>query len=97
MKQRKLCVHCGKRVANRPRGLCWPCFYCPAVRKLHKPIGKHGRAGARSWEDDADPKGPPLEPTSTLPGTKERIAALRKRHSRRRELWHAQDARRTLE
>ena len=26
------CKHCGKGKVNRPRGLCWVCYYTPGVR-----------------------------------------------------------------
>ena len=35
-KQRVNCQHCGKvRTGNRPRGLCWTCYYTPTVRDLY--------------------------------------------------------------
>ena len=32
-----ICRHCAdpKRKVNRPRGLCWYCYYTPGVRKLY--------------------------------------------------------------
>lgn len=32
---RKLCRHCGKEPANRPRGLGWSCYSTPGVRELY--------------------------------------------------------------
>lgn len=33
-----LCRHCAERRVNRPRGLCWVCFYTPGVRERY-PVG----------------------------------------------------------
>jgi hypothetical protein len=30
-----VCRHCNKHPVNRPRGLCWKCFYTPGVRALY--------------------------------------------------------------
>lgn len=32
---RKLCRHCQREPANRPRGLGWKCFYSPGVKELY--------------------------------------------------------------
>jgi len=29
-----ICRHCQKSKVNRPRGLCWSCYYRPGVREL---------------------------------------------------------------
>ncbi len=30
-----LCRHCTKGKVNRPRGLCWRCYYTPGVKALY--------------------------------------------------------------
>ena len=35
MPEKKLCRHCGERVAARSRGLCRVCYYTPGVRELY--------------------------------------------------------------
>lgn len=32
-----ICLHCHKNKVNRPRGLCWTCYYTPGVRELFAP------------------------------------------------------------
>lgn len=32
---REVCRHCNCRKVNRPRGLCWRCYYTPAVRAMY--------------------------------------------------------------
>ena len=32
-----ICKHCRKSKVNRPRGLCWGCYYTPGV-KDHAPL-----------------------------------------------------------
>lgn len=41
MKRAAVCVHCRKGTVNRPRGLCWTCYYAPGVRDLHPSTSKH--------------------------------------------------------
>ena len=40
-----LCRHCKKVKANRPRGLCWSCYYSPSVREKYPSTSKFGRRG----------------------------------------------------
>lgn len=35
-----ICRHCSKFKANRPRGLCWKCYYTPGVRDLFPSTSK---------------------------------------------------------
>lgn len=46
------CLHCSRRKVNRPRGLCWKCYYCPGVREMYGPRGAAGRAGAKQHEPE---------------------------------------------
>lgn len=32
-----LCLHCGKKPGNRPRGLCATCYANTSIRSLHPP------------------------------------------------------------
>lgn len=32
------CLNCGSRKPNRPRGLCWRCYYTPGVATRHQPL-----------------------------------------------------------
>jgi hypothetical protein len=35
-----ICRHCGKKKVNRPRGLCWACYYTPGVKELYPVTSK---------------------------------------------------------
>src|SRR5262245_18184497 len=82
-----VCRHCcnPSRRVNRPRGLCWSCFYNPAVRDLYPPQSQ--------VHDDppADTRPPPPRPTSAEPGTEAKILVMVARARRRHELHHSDD------
>jgi hypothetical protein len=83
------CRHCGRTPVNRPRGLCWTCYYTPAVRERYPSESKFGRRGI----DDFCGKGlMPPAPTRAMPGTPEKVAILEERARLRQALWHPQDA-----
>ena len=54
------CRHCGKSKVNRPRGLCWTCYYTPGLRMLSlrqqicppRHLEHHGRATAAGRADN---------------------------------------------
>lgn len=48
------CVHCGKKRPNRPRGLCWQCYYTPGVRELYGVRGKFGAYGRRGLHEPTE-------------------------------------------
>jgi len=83
------CRHCGKKTVNRPRGLCWTCYYTAEVRTLYPgTTSKFGRRGI----DHAGRRRPAPAPTQALPGSPQKIAVLRERASLGLELWHSDDA-----
>ena len=83
-----LCRHCNKVKSNRPRGLCWSCYYRPGVRALYPSTSKFARRGI----GDFNGRAPLPAPTSALPGTPEKIAVLEQRARLRQSLWHPDDA-----
>lgn len=83
-----VCRHCNQRPVQRPRGLCWPCFYLPGVREKYQPISTHGRRGVRNFDGPAPL---PPWPTPALPGTAEKVAVLEQRAERGEELFHPGD------
>lgn len=85
------CVQCGYHRVNRPRGLCYRCYYTPGVKERTPSISKFAR---RSYPDFFGPGREP-EPTDTLCGTPQRLAVLIARAARGEQLSHPQDARRT--
>jgi hypothetical protein len=86
---RKICQHCKVAMVNRPRGLCWSCYYKPGVRELYPSTSKYARRG--EGNQVAEPALPDA-PTQALPGTPEKIAVLAERVRRKQALWHPDDA-----
>ena len=84
-----LCRHCQKVRSNRPRGLCWSCYYSPGVRDLYPSTSKFARRGVRDFNGRARLP----EPTTALPGTPEKVAVLETRARLGQQLWHPLDAR----
>jgi hypothetical protein len=83
-----LCRHCQKSSVNRPRGLCWSCYYTPGVRELYPSTSKFARRGVANFCGRAAP----CVPTEALPGTVEKLAVLEERARLKQELWHPLDA-----
>ncbi len=67
------CRHCGHTPASRPRGLCWTCYYTPAIRDQYTTTSIYGRRGV---EDSYGRFLLPSAPTRALPGTAEKVAVL---------------------
>jgi hypothetical protein len=84
-----LCRNCNRVSANRPRGLCWSCYYRPGVRDHFPSTSKFARHGVEDFNGAAT--SPPL-PTLALPGTPAKVAILEERARLRQCLWHPQDA-----
>jgi hypothetical protein len=84
-----ICRHCRQAKANRPRGLCWGCYYAPGIRELYPSTSKFAQCGYGVCR--ACSHLPPF-PTAALPGTPEKIAVLTQRASQGLELWHPKDA-----
>lgn len=84
-----LCRHCQRVRSNRPRGLCWSCYYTPGVREQYPSTSKFARRGVSDFNGHiqlAD------EPTAALPGTAEKVAILEQRARLGVSLWHPLDA-----
>ncbi len=83
------CRHCGRARPNRPRGLCWTCYYTPGVRDRYPSTSKFAQRGVEDFVGRA-----PLPPAATgaLPGTPEKVAVLQQRACCRHALWHPDDA-----
>jgi hypothetical protein len=85
-----LCRHCQRGSANRPRGLCWSCYYSPGVRKKYPSTSRFARWGLANYSQRKRLALP--QPTAALPGTPEKVAVLMERVRRKQALWHPQDA-----
>lgn len=82
----KACQHCKARKVNRPRGLCWRCYYTPGVRELYGPTSKHGERGL-SCKRLKKAK----TPTRFPPGSDEKIAVMAERLRRGEKIFHPKD------
>ncbi len=84
-----LCRHCQRVPSNRPRGLCWSCYYTPGVRELYPSTSKFARRGVDDFYGEAHLA---AQPTSARPGTPEKVAVLEERARLGVSLWHPLDA-----
>lgn len=85
----KACRHCNHDKVNRPRGLCWTCYYTPGIKELYPSQSKYARRGEGNFAGEA---GVP-EPTQALPGTVEKLLVLELRAKLKQCLFHPDDAR----
>lgn len=72
---RPICRHCGEKIVSRPRGLCYRCYYTPAVRNMYTSTSKYGRRGIQDCE--SEPVLP--SPTRAWPGSPAKVAVLEER------------------
>jgi hypothetical protein len=84
-----LCRHCQRVQSNRPRGLCWSCYYKPGVREMYPSTSKFARRGVGNFNGQSSLA---AQPTSALPGTPEKVAILEERARLGLSLWHPLDA-----
>lgn len=82
------CKHCKKGLVNRPRGLCWACYYTPGVKELYPSTSKYARRG-----NGGGMVGLPLAPETTvaLPGTAEKVAVMAARSAAGFSIFHPND------
>lgn len=84
----KPCRHCQVRKANRPRGLCWRCYYTPGISALYPSTSKFARRAAVKdfYGATREP-----QPTDVPPGTPERVKVMEGRAARRESLFGGGD------
>ncbi|MEZ6141817.1 MAG: hypothetical protein R3B84_14695 [Zavarzinella sp.] len=83
------CRHCSHAKVNRPRGLCWSCYYTPGVKELYPSTSKYAHRGVGNF------CGTPAIPemaTAAQPGSEAKIAILMERAKAGLTLWHPDDA-----
>ena len=85
-----ICRHCTKSKVNRPRGLCWSCYYTPGVKEQYPSTSKYARRGVGNFSGSAPL---PASPTTAAPGTPEKLAVLEQRARLKQALFHPADAR----
>jgi hypothetical protein len=83
-----ICRHCQKSKVNRPRGLCWSCYYRPGVREMYPSTSKYARRGVGNFCGVA-PR--PTFATRAVPGSQEKIDVLAERAKNKQSLWHPED------
>ena len=84
-----MCRHCGRFRVNRPRGLCWSCYYTPGLRDRYPSSSKFARRGVGNSNERVLM---PTWPTSATPGSPEKVAVLEQRAQMHQALWHPADA-----
>jgi hypothetical protein len=87
----KICKHCQCCKVNRPRGLCWTCYYTPGVKDQYGPVSKFGRRGLGNHLKSKLPL--PERATSAIPGSEEKIRILMERVAKGQQLFHPEDLR----
>jgi hypothetical protein len=85
----RLCRHCQQTKSNRPRGLCWTCYYTPGIREQHKSTSKFARKDVGAVTMLAPL---PDSPTDATPGSEEKILIFIERVRLRQQLFHPLDA-----
>lgn len=84
------CRHCGGPwTSNRPRGLCWTCYYAPGVRERYPSTSPYARRGVGNLTGR---RPLPADPTGAVPGSPEKVAAMEARAARGEQLFHPADA-----
>lgn len=82
------CKHCGKKGVNRPRGLCWSCYYTPGVLEQYPSTSKHAYRSPVPAHSDG-----PL-PAEIMPAGisfEDRLKVLEGRAARGESLFHPAD------
>jgi hypothetical protein len=83
------CRHCGAKEATRPKGLCWGCYYDPAVKALYPTTSKYANKGI--WAGVNKESVVPPAPTDSLPGSGEKVDVMGARVARGESAFHPQD------
>jgi hypothetical protein len=83
-----MCRHCQRVPSNRPRGLCWSCYYTPGVRERYPSTSKFARRGVADFDGEARLA---AKPTNAPPGSPEKVAVLEERARLGVSLWHPLD------
>lgn len=84
-----MCRNCQKTKSNRPRGLCWTCYYTPGVRELFPSTSKFARRGVGNFNGNAPL---PDQSTDASPGSEAKILILMERAAKRQALFHPHDS-----
>lgn len=77
---------------NRPRGLCWTCYYTPGVRGRYTSRSMYARRGVGKISDEPDGE-VDIAPTAAEPGTPEKVAVMKRRAAKGLSIFHPGDPR----
>ena len=90
-----LCRHCQQKKANRPRGLCWNCYYTPGLKEHYPSTSKYASRRAKGQTpapEDFEGRAPlPRRSTDAEPGSEEKIRVLEERARLGLALFHPRD------
>ena len=84
-----LCRHCHERKVNRPKGLCFSCYYRDGVRVMYPSTSKFAARGT-GLGNRRRPL--PIEPTDARPGSALKVAVMMERAARGELLFHPKDS-----
>ena len=84
-----VCRNCKSGKVNRPRGLCWSCYYTPGVKEQFPSTSKYARRGVGNFNGNAPL---PAIPTTAAPGSPEKLEVLAMRAKLKQSIWHPLDA-----
>lgn len=96
MNELHLCRHCQKNRPNRPRGLCWSCYYTPGVLEQYPSTSKFARRGIDGNDNNRGNR-PLPKPCRAIPGSEAKVAVLEERARRGLSLFHPADRPLTLD
>lgn len=84
-----ICRHCRKQPINRPKQLCWSCYYTPGVVALYPSTHKATRRGVGNGNVQGRQ---PEKPTTAPPGSRRKLAVMLQRIKRYETVDHPDDA-----
>ncbi len=84
-----MCRHCQVKKINRPRGLCWRCYYTPGVIDRYPMVNVYNNC--RGSRPDFNGRSGVPEPTDALPLSEEKMQVMVERARLGQELWHPLD------
>ena len=87
----KRCQNCGIRRANRPRQMCYTCYYRTPEARDNCPSTSKFAPRSCPDRDYVSGRALPPAPTEEVPGTEAKLAVLAERFSLRASLWHPGD------
>ena len=86
-----LCRHCGKKIAKRPGGLCWTCYYAPGIRAMY-PTRRRNQYVSFEMPIPLCKDGFDYAPTGCPAGSEDKIEVMRERVAYGLPVCHPEDA-----